>query len=70
MSEPSEPVITLDELLGRQETATTIIDKTIDQLLNGYASSEVLMALLTAAHKIALGRAMTYYDIYPPVDVP
>ena len=65
MTEPSEPIITLDELMKRQGIFTAAIQRAVDGCY-GSISSEMVAALLTVAHSIALVQAMTYYEIEAP----
>jgi len=65
MSEPSEPIVTAEELMIRQRQVQDAIGKTIDDLHVKLCiiSSEAVAALLAVAYIVALKQAMTYYEI-------
>ena len=65
MSEPSEPIVTAEELMIRQRQVQDAIGKTIDDLHArlGITSSEAVAALTAVAYIVALKQAMTYYEI-------
>ena len=71
MSEPSEPVITLEMFQERQDRITEALDACLCNLHVKYAvtSGEALAGLAAVSHAVAITQAMAYWEIKAPVDV-
>ncbi len=71
MSDTLEPVITLEELLSRQEQMQNAIGKVVNEMhvKLGITSSEAVAALTAVSYGVSLKQAMTYWEI-PTTEAP
>jgi hypothetical protein len=71
MSEPSEPIITSEELMDRQRQIQDAIGKVVNEMhvKLGITSSEAVAALTAVSYGVSLKQAMTYWEI-PTTEAP